>query len=212
MSRTASLSVRGAAATGQSHDGKVSHRSPRMGCPWDARVAGQREEDIVERRAPNTEVFHVDAAVVQGSSRSDQHFGATLDGNADLFEVGIKSWWCGCETGNECGGSFEIVPFGHAHLQERCRPDGPSTRQRCPGPRPARCPSQRSGSPDARPPPCTWVVSRTVAPSATNSSISAHRSFLVRGSSPVVGSSRKRIGGRPIRLAARSSRRLIPPE
>jgi NAD(P)-dependent dehydrogenase (short-subunit alcohol dehydrogenase family) len=57
-----------------------------------------------------------------------------------------------------------------------------------------------------------WVVSRTVQPSATRPRIVSHIWPRVRGSSPVVGSSRKISGGRVIRLAARSRRRLIPPE
>ena len=40
----------------------------------------------------------------------------------------------------------------------------------------------------------------------------SHIWLLVRGSRPVVGSSRKISGGRVIRLAARSSRRRMPPE
>ena len=40
----------------------------------------------------------------------------------------------------------------------------------------------------------------------------SHRSSRLRGSSPVVGSSRNSTLGRPTRLAARSSRRRMPPE
>src|SRR5512132_306310 len=57
-----------------------------------------------------------------------------------------------------------------------------------------------------------WVVSRTVVSSATSSRITAHRPLRLRGSSPVVGSSRNSTGGRPTRLAARSRRRRMPPE
>ena len=57
-----------------------------------------------------------------------------------------------------------------------------------------------------------WVVSRTVQPSATRSRMVSHIWPRVRGSRPVVGSSRKISGGRVIRLAARSSRRRMPPE
>ena len=57
-----------------------------------------------------------------------------------------------------------------------------------------------------------WVVSSTVVPSDTRSWMNCQRSLRVRGSSPVVGSSRNSTGGRPMRLAARSSRRLMPPE
>jgi hypothetical protein len=51
-----------------------------------------------------------------------------------------------------------------------------------------------------------------VVPAATSSAMNSHKSLRVRGSSPVVGSSRKTTGGRPIRLAARSRRLRIPPE
>ncbi len=47
---------------------------------------------------------------------------------------------------------------------------------------------------------------------ATRPRIAAHTSLRPRGSRPVVGSSRKRTGGRRMRLAARSSRRRMPPE
>jgi hypothetical protein len=57
-----------------------------------------------------------------------------------------------------------------------------------------------------------WVVKSTVVPAATRSSMNVHRSFLVRGSRPVVGSSRNTTGGCPMRLAAMSSRLRIPPE
>ena len=57
-----------------------------------------------------------------------------------------------------------------------------------------------------------WVVSRIVVPSRTSSRTIAQISLRLRGSSPVVGSSRNRIRGRVSRLDARSSRRRIPPE
>ena len=56
------------------------------------------------------------------------------------------------------------------------------------------------------------VVSRMVLPCCTSSRIVVHIWPRVRGSRPVVGSSRKISGGRVIRLAARSSRRRMPPE
>ena len=56
------------------------------------------------------------------------------------------------------------------------------------------------------------VVSSTVQPWATSSRMVSHIWPRVRGSRPVVGSSRKISGGRVIRLAARSSRRRMPPE
>ena len=56
------------------------------------------------------------------------------------------------------------------------------------------------------------VVSRTVTPPATSSRISCHMLCRLRGSSPVVGSSRKMIRGLPTSVIARSSRRFMPPE
>ena len=56
------------------------------------------------------------------------------------------------------------------------------------------------------------VVSSTVQPSATSERMVSHIWPRVRGSRPVVGSSRKISGGRVMRLAARSSRRRMPPE
>ena len=56
------------------------------------------------------------------------------------------------------------------------------------------------------------VVSSTVLPSRTRPRMVSHIWPRVRGSSPVVGSSRKISGGRVIRLTARSRRRRMPPE
>ncbi len=56
------------------------------------------------------------------------------------------------------------------------------------------------------------VVSSTVVPSATKPSIVSHREIRLRGSSPVVGSSRNSTGGLATSAAARSSRRRMPPE
>jgi hypothetical protein len=57
-----------------------------------------------------------------------------------------------------------------------------------------------------------WVVRTTVVPSATSSPTIAQTSLRLRGSRPVVGSSRKRTGGRCMSAAARSMRRRMPPE
>ena len=57
-----------------------------------------------------------------------------------------------------------------------------------------------------------WVVSSTVAPARTCSSMTSHRLCRLRGSSPVVGSSRKITGGCATSAPARSRRRRIPPE
>ena len=57
-----------------------------------------------------------------------------------------------------------------------------------------------------------WVVSSTVEPVATSPRIVSHIWARVRGSRPVVGSSRKISGGCAMRLAARSRRRRMPPE
>ena len=57
-----------------------------------------------------------------------------------------------------------------------------------------------------------WVVNRMVDPSAAKSRMVFHIWPRVRGSSPVVGSSRKIRAGLVIRLAARSRRRRMPPE
>ena len=56
------------------------------------------------------------------------------------------------------------------------------------------------------------LVSRTVTPVAVSLRTTSHISLRLRGSSPVVGSSRYSTRGRPTRLAARSSRRRMPPE
>ncbi len=57
-----------------------------------------------------------------------------------------------------------------------------------------------------------WVVSRIVVPSLTRSAMNSHMPSRLRGSSPVVGSSRNSTRGRAISEAAMSSRRRMPPE
>ncbi len=56
------------------------------------------------------------------------------------------------------------------------------------------------------------VVRRTVVPSSTRFSMTSHRLRRLRGSRPVVGSSRNRTGGLATSAAARSRRRRMPPE
>ena len=56
------------------------------------------------------------------------------------------------------------------------------------------------------------VVRKIVTPSAARSRMLSHTARRLRGSSPVVGSSRKITCGEPARVIARSSRRRIPPE
>ena len=56
------------------------------------------------------------------------------------------------------------------------------------------------------------VVSSTVVPAAVRASIVSHIDRRLAGSSPVVGSSRYRTGGRNTSAAARSRRRRMPPE
>src|SRR5580700_637963 len=57
-----------------------------------------------------------------------------------------------------------------------------------------------------------WVVSSTVTPWSARPWTVPHSCSLLRGSRPVVGSSRNSSRGRAIMLIARSSRRRIPPE
>ena len=58
-----------------------------------------------------------------------------------------------------------------------------------------------------------WVVRNTVTPASRRmSATSFQMSVRLCGSSPVVGSSRKRMRGLCTRASARSSRRFIPPE
>jgi hypothetical protein len=56
------------------------------------------------------------------------------------------------------------------------------------------------------------ILDNCVTPSATSSRTMPQTSVRLRGSSPVVGSSRYSTRGLPTRLAARSSLRRIPPE
>ena len=56
------------------------------------------------------------------------------------------------------------------------------------------------------------VVSSTLVPAATSSRTPAHTACRLRGSRPVVGSSRTSTCGRTTTAAARSSRRRIPPD
>jgi len=57
-----------------------------------------------------------------------------------------------------------------------------------------------------------WVVSSTVVPPLASCLTVCHTSIRACGSRPVVGSSRKMIGGLPIRLIAMSNLRRMPVE
>ena len=57
-----------------------------------------------------------------------------------------------------------------------------------------------------------WVVRKTVVPSSFSLVTSSQIAWRLTGSSPVVGSSRKRTEGSGTSAAARSRRRRMPPE
>ena len=57
-----------------------------------------------------------------------------------------------------------------------------------------------------------WLVRNTVSPPPTSSVITSHICWRLRGSSPVAGSSENSTTRPVTRVAARSSRRRIPPE
>ncbi|OEJ45728.1 hypothetical protein AR457_17845 [Streptomyces agglomeratus] len=57
-----------------------------------------------------------------------------------------------------------------------------------------------------------WVVRKTVTPPVTSSRMICHMLWRLRGSRPVVGSSRKMIRGLPTSVIAMSRRRFMPPE
>src|SRR6266545_3951261 len=57
-----------------------------------------------------------------------------------------------------------------------------------------------------------WVVRKMVTPLVARSWMTCHMVWRLRGSRPVVGSSRNRMRGSPMRLIARSRRRVMPPE
>ena len=71
----------------------------------------------------------------------------------------------------------------------------------------SRTTSSASGSASSR----YWVVRISVVPPPTSWRSRSQSSLRLSGSRPVVGSSRKRTGGEATRLAARSSRRRMPP-
>ena len=110
------------------------------------------------------------------------------------------------------GGPFEFgrgrrTPAGHCR-----RARGASTRRASPAPRLVLRRAARSATASSSASSRYWVVRKTVTPSATRSRTICHITRRLRGSRPVVGSSRKMIRGRPTRVIARSSRRRMPPE
>ena len=96
--------------------------------------------------------------------------------------------------------------------RSRCRPPAASARPASPPRSCGRGRRSRSGSASWSASSRYWVVSSTSVPASTSARIASQSSIRLRGSSPVVGSSRSSSRGCPTRLAPRSSRRRMPPE
>ena len=172
-------------------------------------VAGELEEDVVERGGAQRELAHADVAAVEGDGDGADGGGAGVGADGDLVAV---------------------------DLDRRRRPRRPSPRRWRASASPSTLatmtslPTDRfrsSGVPSAtmRPwsmMPTRWarasassrycVVRKMVMPSCSLSRrTSSHTWARLTGSSPVVGSSRNSTSGLCTRAAARSSRRFMPP-
>src|ERR1017187_6113174 len=175
-------------------------------------MTGEREEYVIERWPAQDDIVYGDPLRVevphnvgdQPRAGYDRDFEPALPGGPANGAAGLP-----CEdrhgpalVGARGDGYLEVIP-ADTRLSSAAVPSAVT--------RPWSMTAIRSASRSASS--RYWVVSSTVTPSSASSvRMMPHMTSRLRGSSPVVGSSRNSTLGRPIRLAARSRRRRIPPE
>ncbi len=191
----------------------AAHRSPSSPAPSSASAAWpvRREEDVVEGRAAQRHVVDPDPGLVEAAHGLGDRARALVDRHPqDAVGAAI-----GRSVGDRRQRRDRRLGVGlgpRGVTSSRSPPTWSLSSSELPSAitRPWSITAIRSArrSASSR----YWVVSSTVVPSATRPSIVSQRPMRLRGSSPVVGSSRKRTGGRATSAAARSRRRRIPPE
>ena len=156
-------------------------------------AAGQAQEHVVEAWLTQGHPNDRDLMLVEGPQDLDAHPGAVLDVQLDHGAVahrggagrlGQERAACSAVASSASVTSITVCPrlaFSSAGVPSAMTLPWSMTTTRL---------ARRSASSRY------WVVSRTVAPSSTSFSMTGQRSWRLWGSSPVVGSSRKRTGGR----------------
>ena len=187
------------------------HPPPRSASSLLGRVAGEREEHVVERRPAQRDVVDADAGVVERAARPRRSRRARRDRDAHdaVLDVGAlvgTSRAAPRSRARLVGGrrGCDLEPLAADAVLELVR--GALGDHACRGR------SRRSGRRAGRPRRGTaWSAARWCPrPRAPRSSPTGRA--RLRGSRPVVGSSRNSTGGRATSAAARSSRRRMPPE
>ena len=171
---------------------------------------GEREEHVVERRLAHLDVVHQHPRGIQGPHHGGRQPGRRV--HARPTHAGRR------RTRGRPGTSGATAPHRgsaseSASVTSRCALRLASFSSRgVPSAitRPWSTTTIRCANASASSRYC--VVNNTVTPSSSSSRIASHTRWRLVGSSPVVGSSKNRTGGRVINDAARSSRRRIPPE
>ena len=177
------------------------------------RVAGQVQERLVEGRSADADVLGLDPGGVELAEQRRQGRHPVADRRARPgARRDRRRARCAGDPGERSAAASASVVASRTTHSRRSPPTRALSSSGVPSAmtRPRSTTLIRSASWSASSRYC--VVSSTVVPSRTSARMADQTSFRPRGSSPVVGSSRNRTAGARIRLAARSSRRRIPPE
>src|ERR1017187_9133997 len=81
------------------------------------RVAGEREEDVIERGPPDPQVLKRHATVIEHPPGRDQLAGPALNRHADLVQLRVEPGRGAAEAGDERGGLLQVGPAAHPDLQ-----------------------------------------------------------------------------------------------
>ena len=170
------------------------------------RAAGEGQEHVVEVGGPDRQPVDLDRRgvepVEQRAQRVDAAVARQLEREPLLVARAVAERAGGRSSSAASPNSSRTLPPGTSRLSSAGVPWATT--------RPPSSSAIRSASRSASS--RYWVVRRIVTPSATRSRMMSHITRRLRGSRPVVGSSRKMIRGSPTSVIARSSRRRMPPE
>ena len=169
------------------------------------RVAGERQEHVVQGGPPQAEV--VDARRRPRRAGGPPRRSCRCAGGPVSLTVSSSATGGSSDIGASAPTAVSTAPVSARWTSRRSPPTRSLSSSGVPSAmtRPRSMTAMRSARRSASSRYC--VVSSTVVPSATSSSIVAHSSRRLRGSRPVVGSSRKSTGG----LATSAARQVEPP-
>ena len=187
------------------------HAHTSVGAEVVGRGTGEAQEHVVEAGSTKLDVDDVALALVEGTDGvGDSTFARTdRDNELGLRGVGFDRGGSQGSEGVAARSTFAKLAMVTINLSPPTRSfNSSAVPSAITLPRSITAMESASASASSR----YCVVKNVVVPSVPSSSISSHIASRLRGSRPVVGSSKNSTDGRAMRLMAMSMRRRIPPE